>query len=49
MISQWIWWLSESTGIPLGRFAPYIFGGMIGCKGEQIKKPTNKGADNETR
>jgi hypothetical protein len=27
---EYIWNLSEFFGIPLGRFAPYIFGGMIG-------------------
>ena len=27
-----IWELSEWTGIGLGRFAPHIFGGMIGSK-----------------
>ncbi len=25
-----LWVLSEEIGIPLGRFAPYVFGGMIG-------------------
>ena len=31
-----IWNISEFTGIPLGRFAPFVFGKMIGVKG--IKK-----------
>lgn len=29
-IWAFIWETSELTGIPLGRFAPYIFGKMIG-------------------
>ncbi len=33
-----IWNLSEFTGIGLGRFAPYIFGRMIGAKGKRINK-----------
>lgn len=37
MVCNWIWWLSETTGIPLGPLAPYIFGGAMGCKGKQIK------------
>jgi hypothetical protein len=32
-----IWNFSEITGIGLGRFAPYIFGKMIGSKGVRIK------------
>jgi len=38
-IAQTIWSLSE-VGIlpPLGRFAPYIFGLMIGVKGKRINK-----------
>ena len=31
-----IWSLSEFTGIGLGRFAPYVFGKMIGCKGKKV-------------
>lgn len=31
-IARLIWDLSEFTGIGLGRFAPYIFGAMIGRK-----------------
>jgi len=38
-ICRCIWDLSEWSHIPLGRFAPVIFGGMIGCKGKQINKP----------
>lgn len=30
-----VWNLSEYTGIPLGRFAPWVFGQMIGVKGEK--------------
>jgi len=38
LMCGWIWNLSEWSGIPLGRFAPVIFGGMIGCKGEKVNK-----------
>jgi hypothetical protein len=31
-----VWEISEFTGIGLGRFAPYVFGKMIGSKG--VKK-----------
>jgi hypothetical protein len=29
-ICRFIWNVSEFTGIPLGKYAPFIFGGMIG-------------------
>lgn len=29
-----IWWLSETLHVPLGRIAPWVFGQMIGCKGQ---------------
>jgi hypothetical protein len=32
-----IWNTSEYLHIPLGRFAPIVFGWMIGVKGEQFK------------
>lgn len=28
-ICRFIWWFSETFGIPLGRFAPIIFNGMM--------------------
>jgi hypothetical protein len=31
-----IWELSEFYGIGLGRFAPFVFGKMIGRKGKKI-------------
>lgn len=31
-----IWWLSERTGISLGRLAPYVFGKMIKRKGKRV-------------
>lgn len=31
-----IWELSEFTGVGLGRFAPFIFGKMIGHSGKMI-------------
>jgi hypothetical protein len=34
-IWAFIWWLSEFTGIGLGRFAPYVFGKMINRKGKR--------------
>ena len=30
--------MSEFYCIPLGRFAPWVFGKMIGCKGKKIRK-----------
>jgi hypothetical protein len=32
---KFIWEISELSGIGLGRFAPYVFGKMIGAKGEK--------------
>jgi hypothetical protein len=32
-IGQTLWDISEYTGVSLGRFAPHIFGWMIGRKG----------------
>jgi hypothetical protein len=32
-----VWELSENSGIGLGRFAPFVFGKMIGAKGKRIK------------
>ena len=34
-IYQIIWSVSEFTGISLGRFAPHVFGKMIGIKGKK--------------
>jgi hypothetical protein len=38
---NWIWrgiWnLSEFTGIGLGRFAPFVFGRMIGRRGVEVE------------
>lgn len=40
MINLWqklwsvVWNISESTGIGLGRFAPWVFHQMIGCDHE---------------
>jgi hypothetical protein len=31
-----VWFLSEFTGIGLGRFAPWVFGQMIGRKGKRV-------------
>lgn len=33
-----LWDLSEFTGIGLGRFAPYVFGQMVGVKGKKKVK-----------
>lgn len=35
-IGEFIWTLSEFTGIGLGRYAPIVFGWMIGRKGKKI-------------
>lgn len=37
LISKIIWNLSELSGIGLGRFAPFVFGKMIGCKYKRIR------------
>jgi hypothetical protein len=41
MIRQWLakqlWNFSEWSGIGLGRFAPYVFGLMIGRKGKRVQ------------
>ncbi len=34
-----IWNTSESLGIGLGRFGPFVFGKMIGAKGVKVEKP----------
>lgn len=36
IICRCIWNLSEWSGIPLGRYAPIVFGGMIGCKSKEL-------------
>ncbi len=45
---QWtwckVWWLSETTKIPLGRFAPWVFHQMIGCD-KPAKKVSDKKCD----
>ena len=38
LIGSLLWNTSEYLNIPLGRFAPIIFGWMIGSKGIEIKK-----------
>ena len=38
MIYKWIWNLSEWSGIGLGRFAPFVFGKMIGSKGKEVRE-----------
>lgn len=43
MINIWrmlwaaVWSISESTGIGLGRFAPWVFHQMIGCDHDSKK------------
>lgn len=45
-MKQWLytqlWNISEFTGIGLGRFAPKVFEGMIGYKGNEIDSLGNK-------
>jgi len=36
-IGKIIWELSEITMIPLGKYAPIVFGWMIGSKGKKLK------------
>ena len=36
-IARAIWNISETFGIPLGPFAPHIFGAMIGVEGKKLK------------
>jgi hypothetical protein len=37
-IGKLIWNLSEYFNIPLGNFAPTVFGWMIGSKGKKINE-----------
>lgn len=37
-IFKQIWDFSEFYNMPLGRFAPFVFGKMIGRKGNKKKK-----------
>ena len=37
-ICKLIWDFSEWSGLPLGRFAPWVFGGMIGSKPHKVKQ-----------
>lgn len=37
-----VWWLSETTGVGLGRFAPYVFHCMIGADQYRCVNPTNE-------
>lgn len=30
-VCRWLWYRSEDTGKPLGRWAPHIFGKMVGA------------------
>lgn len=36
-IARMIWSFSEWSGIGLGRFAPWVFGTMLGCRSKRIK------------
>ena len=37
-ICRFLWWISESSGIGLGQFAPQIFDWAIGSKPVQMKR-----------
>lgn len=37
LVAGCIWFLSEILNLPLGRFAPIVFGWMIGSKGKKLK------------
>ncbi len=41
MIWKFIWWFSEYFDVPLGRFAPFVLGKMIGSKGVSVEPPTD--------
>jgi hypothetical protein len=36
-----VWGMSETCGIDLGRFAPWVFGKMIGRKGREVRRRAN--------
>jgi hypothetical protein len=38
IIGRLIWGAAEAHGIDLGRWAPIVFGWMIGRKGRRVKK-----------
>lgn len=42
VLGKIIWDISEFSGIGLGKYAPIVFGWMIGCK-EYRKKVNNNG------
>lgn len=50
-VSVWhfIWWLSETSGVGLGRFAPLVFGRMIGRKGERVATEPDDGDSDQSR
>ena len=39
-----LWEFCEATGINLGRFAPWVFGKMIGCKGRRVNERKDHGS-----
>ena len=41
-IFRMIWNFCEFTGFPMGRFAPYIFGEMVGSKGVEVDSLGNR-------
>ena len=38
LVCRILWDISEFTGIGLGRFAPYVFEGMLGLESNKKKK-----------
>ena len=40
---RFVWRFSEACGINLGRFAPWVFGQMIGSRGREVKRGANGG------
>ena len=38
IVGRILWETTEDLKIPLGKFAPIVFGWMIGCKGKKQKK-----------
>lgn len=43
-----IWNLSEFTGIGLGRFAPYVFGKLIGHRPHEVEGEEESGDESDT-
>ena len=47
IICSFIWDMAELLHIPLGKFAPYVFGGMIGGMPHRVKKEDSPAKEGE--